>query len=111
MHGLTVKVNGYKPDGGTNMYACLRKAADELRKPQDRDRKRLVVLMTDGKSEQDERAPALQALNTLGVPVIAIAFGSDADPTQLKEVSAATGGAFVQQNDLVAALRQAAGYK
>jgi Ca-activated chloride channel family protein len=43
--------------------------------------------------------------------VIAIAFGNDTDTDQLKEVAAATGGAFVQQNDLVAALRQAAGYK
>jgi Ca-activated chloride channel family protein len=45
------------------------------------------------------------------VPVVAIAFGKDADPRQLKEVATATGGTFVQQNDLVAALRQAAGYK
>ena len=67
--------------------------------------------MTDGKSESDERTAALQARAAAKVPVIAIAFGEDADPGQLKEVSSATGGAFFQQSDLVAALRQAAGYK
>jgi Ca-activated chloride channel homolog len=53
----------------------------------------------------------LSDLKSLGVPVIAIAFGKDADPNQLKEVANATGGAFYQQNDLVAALRNAAGYR
>ncbi|WP_432971210.1 vWA domain-containing protein [Dactylosporangium sp. CA-233914] len=111
LHGLTNNINGYSPDGGTNMYTCLKRAGDELAKPQTGDRKGLVVLMTDGQSETGERDAALSALKTAGVPVVAIAFGSDAKPSQLKEVASATGGAFVQQNDLVAALRQAAGYK
>jgi Ca-activated chloride channel family protein len=67
--------------------------------------------MSDGQSDTGERGAALSSLKTAGVPVIAIAFGEDADPSQLKEVASGTGGAFVQQNDLVAALRQAAGYK
>jgi Ca-activated chloride channel family protein len=93
------------------MYNCLRRAVDELRKPQPNDRRRLIVLMTDGKSSTSARTAALAAVKDLGVPVIAIAFGKDADPSQLKEVATATNGAFVQQDDLVAALRQAAGYK
>jgi hypothetical protein len=74
-------------------------------------RKRLVVLMTDGQSESGDRTAAMAALKTAGVPVIAIAFGRDADPKQLTEVAAATGGAFVRQDDMVTALRQAAAYK
>jgi Ca-activated chloride channel family protein len=111
LHGLADKINGYQPDGGTNMYTCLKRAAEELRKQQPNDRKRLVVLMTDGQSSSTDRQAALSGLTALGVPVIAIAFGRDADPSQLKEVASATSGAFVQQDDLVAALRQAAGYK
>jgi hypothetical protein len=43
--------------------------------------------------------------------VIASAFGSEIDERQLTEVAAATGGAYFKQDDPVAALRQAAGYK
>lgn len=111
LHGLTEKINGYEPVGGTNMYACLERVAGELAKPRTGNRKGLVVLMTDGKSEARERDAALAALKAAEVPVVAIAFGDDSDPSQLEEVATATSGAFVQQNDLVAALRQAAGYK
>src|SRR5258705_1909234 len=106
LHGLTEKINAYHPGGGTNMYTCLKEAADELAKPQTDDRKTLVVLMTDGQSETGLRDAALNGLRAAGVPVIAIAFGKDADPSQLKEVVSRTGGVFVQQDDLVAALRQ-----
>ena len=111
LHGLTEKITNYRPNGETNLYGCLVRAAAQLGDPSLGDRKRLVVLMTDGKSSQGERPAALDALRAAGVPVIAIAFGKDADPTQLTEVAQATSGAFFEQNDLVAALRQAAGYK
>jgi len=111
LRDLARKVTGYRPDGGTDMYACLLRAANELARPQPDDRKRLVVLMTDGQSDTRRREPAVAALRSAGVPVVAIAFGRDADPTQLKEVAEATNGTFVRQDDLVAALRQAAGYK
>jgi Ca-activated chloride channel family protein len=111
LRGLARKVSGYRPDGGTDMYGCLLRAAGELARPQPDDRKRLVVLMTDGQSDSGLRRRALAALRAAGVPVVAIAFGRDADPTQLREVADATTGSFVRQDDLVAALRQAAGYK
>ncbi|MEU5720781.1 VWA domain-containing protein [Micromonospora sp. NPDC047738] len=111
LRDLVRKVTGYQPDGGTDMYACLLRAADELARPQPDDRKRLVVLMTDGQSDSKRRGKALAALRSAGVPVVAIAFGRGADPTQLQEVADATNGTFVRQDDLVAALRQAAGYK
>jgi Ca-activated chloride channel family protein len=111
LHGLTEKINGYRPNGGTNMYACLKSATDELSKPQPGDRKRLIVLMSDGQSATGDRAAGVSAVRNAGVPIVSIAFGKDADPSQLQEVASASGGAFFQQNDLVAALRQAAGYK
>ncbi|MEU5942413.1 vWA domain-containing protein [Micromonospora sp. NPDC047548] len=111
LRDLAGKVTDYRPDGGTNMYACLQRAAQDLGRAQPGDRKRLVVLMTDGQSGARDRDGALTALKAAGVPVVAIAFGRDADPRQLQEVAAATNGTFVRQDDLVAALRQAAGYK
>jgi Ca-activated chloride channel family protein len=107
---LTADIDGYTPSGGTNMYGCLLRATEQIG-PSRPGRKRLVVLMSDGQSEDAERRAAVQAVQRSGVPVVAIAFGNDADPAQLQEVATATGGTFVQQNDLVAALRQAAGFK
>jgi Ca-activated chloride channel homolog len=111
LHEITQHIVDYSPGGGTNMYACLRGAVSTLAGDTDATRKKLVILMTDGKSDTNGSKQAVDAVRALGVPVIAIAFGTDADPDQLKEVASGTGGTFVQQNDLVAALRQAAGYK
>lgn len=111
LHEITTHIADYTPGGGTNMYACLAEAARVLGTDSDPNRKRLVILMTDGKSDTNGSKGAVDSVRALGVPVIAIAFGTDADPGQLKEVANGTGGTFVQQNDLVAALRQAAGYK
>jgi len=108
LHALTERIVDYKPAGGTNMYACLSQVATALKGTQ---LKGLIIVMSDGKSDTGGRQAAVKAINDLGIPIVAIAFGKDADPDQLKEVANATGGAFFQQNDLVAALRQAAGYK
>ncbi|WP_256092192.1 vWA domain-containing protein [Micromonospora haikouensis] len=111
LRGLARDIAGYEPDGGTDMYACLLRATEELTGRHNGDRKRLLVLMTDGQSNTRQRDEALDALQRAGVPVVAIAFGRDADPRQLEEVAKAANGTFVRQDDLVAALRQAAGYK
>jgi Ca-activated chloride channel homolog len=108
---LRDRIVAYDADGGTNMYACLRRAASDLMRVPTRERKRLVILMTDGVSEEDDRGPVLDALRAAGAPVVAIAFGSEIDESQLREVAEATGGAYFVQDDLVAALRQATGYK
>jgi Ca-activated chloride channel family protein len=111
LHELTQKIIEYEPDGGTNMYACLARAATALGQAPDPQRKRLIIVMSDGQSERGQATTALAAVKQLNVPIVAIAFGDGADPAQLREVADATGGTFVQQNDLVASLRQAAGYK
>jgi Ca-activated chloride channel family protein len=111
LHGLTEKIVAHEPGSGTNMYACLKAAVRDLTSAKSDKRKNLVIVMSDGMSEDGEQAEALAALKAAGIPVIAIAFGDDADPGQLKQVAQATQGAFVQQDDLVAALRTAAGYK
>jgi len=111
MRRLSDDVTAYDPGGGTNMYGCLAQAGAELAGRPVAGRKRLVVLMTDGMSTRDGAAAALAAVRAAGAPVVAIAFGADADPAQLREAAQATGGAYFAQDDLVTALRQAAAYK
>ncbi|WP_235750634.1 vWA domain-containing protein [Nigerium massiliense] len=101
------QVDQYRPGGGTNMYGCLDAATRDLQADQ---RKRLIVLMTDGRSTTGGSREAVENTRRAGIPVVAIAFG-DADPEQMQEVAKTTGGAFVKSDDLVAALRVAAGYR
>lgn len=109
LKGLETHIRDYRPGGGTDMYACLQSAVQNLQQRQGPDNKSLIVLMSDGKSSGDEQR-ALSALRRAGIPVVAIAFGS-ADPDQLRPIGEASGGAFVESENLVQALRTAAGYK
>lgn len=107
--GLKNEIQSYDPHGGTNMYACLSAALDQL--AGERSRKRLIVVMSDGKSTSDGYRSVMDRLRTSGVPVVTIAFGDSADPQQLTEVAKASEGSFVNSSDMVSALRQAAGYR
>ncbi len=111
LHSLTTRIQGYEPDGGTNMYQCLARATSQLRDAASGGRKALIIVMSDGKSDRGGHDNAVQQAREIGVPIVSIAFGKDADTDQLKEVANATGGSFYQQDDLVSALRNAAGYR
>lgn len=106
---LETRIQNYRPGGGTDMYRCLSEAVKDLSTDADPNRKKLIVLMTDGRSEGN-RTAGQEAARRSGIPVVAIAFG-DADPEQMQAVAKASGGAFVKSSDLVGALRTAAGYK
>ena len=108
--GLREKIVAHEPGGGTDMYSCLERAAQELASSP-RTLKKLIVVMSDGKSGDRHRSRALSTVTSLGAPVISIAFGEGADPGQLEEIAKETGGSFVQKDDMVQALREAAGYK
>ncbi|MEL4358651.1 MULTISPECIES: vWA domain-containing protein [unclassified Luteococcus] len=110
LKNLQSQVTGHNPGGGTNMYSCLSRAADELAAT-DAKYKKLVVVMSDGQSENSQHDQAMARIKASGAPVVTIAFGQDADPGQLQEVATSTNGAFVQKDDMVAALREAAGYR
>jgi Ca-activated chloride channel family protein len=77
---------------------------------QGENRKRLVIVMSDGVSDKDGSDSALQGLQSLHVPVLTIPFGA-VDPSQLKEAASTTGGVFVEKQNFVDALREATGYK
>ncbi|GHO41970.1 VWA domain-containing protein [Ktedonospora formicarum] len=112
MRGLYNNIQSRGPDGGTNMYVCLQKAVELFNQQPNENRKRLIIVMTDGQSEQGNNAnQIIQSIASLGVPVISVAFGSDADLTQLKEVSTATHGSVTQKDNMTEAMREATGYK
>ena len=66
--------------------------------------------MTDGQNNQGTEA-GLDHIAALGVPVIAIGFGSDADTQALTDIADRTKGAYISSSNLVSALRQATSYK
>ncbi|MGX1809479.1 VWA domain-containing protein [Nocardia sp. NPDC055321] len=101
-------VRDRKPNGGTGIYRCLAAAATEFEGPPDPARKRLVILMTDG---TDTEGGGLEAITRSGVPVVTIGFGSAVNTKALNEIAARTGGSYFSSDNMVAALRQAVGYR
>lgn len=85
----------------TNLYAALEKGADMLRREGDSERRRMLVLMSDGKMdtgdfEQDKaliakiRSETIQALATDGIEVYTIAFTESSDMPLLREIAERT---------------------
>lgn len=97
-----------KPDGNTGIYNCLSNAARQFDAATP-DRKRLVILMTDGDDTQGGNG--LADIAKTGIPVVAIGFGEGTNTKALREIAQRTGGSFLASGDMVAALRQATGYR
>jgi Ca-activated chloride channel homolog len=108
--GLNSDIQELGPGGGTAIYDCLGRAATFYNDNSSGARKRLVILMTDGQNENGG-TDGLDQIAALNVPVVAVAFGSDADKGALQEIADRTHGAFISSNNLVTALRNATSYK
>lgn len=85
----------------TNLYAALEKGADMLRRDSSGERRRMLVLMSDGKMdtgdfEQDKaliakiRGETIQALAKDGIEVYTIAFTELSDMPLLREIAERT---------------------
>ena len=101
-------------DGGTDIYAGLESAYKELPDASQRnDYTTAIVLMTDGRSQVDNRDAAIAQYEDeqLDVPIFSIMFGS-ADPTQLDEIAALSNAKVFdgRSGDLAAVFRQVKGY-
>jgi Ca-activated chloride channel family protein len=108
--GLRDKITGSGPGGDTNLRGCLARAADVFRSYGDDTRKKAVVLMTDGNDGGHDSA-AIELLAAMHIPVIAIGFG-DIDEHDLRDVIVAqTDGTYIHKDDVVSALRDAAGFR
>ncbi|MBA3945093.1 MAG: VWA domain-containing protein [Herpetosiphonaceae bacterium] len=110
LNGLYDNIHTFKPQDGTNMYACLKQAAQLFNQQANDSHKRLIIVMTDGRSDTDGASEAVGTITSMNIPIISIAFG-DADPSQLKELADKTRGSVIVNTNLVDALRQATGYK
>jgi len=98
--------------GGTNMYAGLSKALEDL--PQDASSYNVaIVLMTDGQSMTTDAEDFQEAYQRLGqdVPIFPIMF-ADADDAQLKPLADLSGGKLFdgRAEDLAATFREVKGY-
>jgi Ca-activated chloride channel family protein len=107
---LKNKILAQGPGGGTGIYDCLGRAADYFRTHSSLGLKRLVILMTDGQNTSGDSA-GIGEIAAQKVPVIAIAFGSDADTGALQDIAMQTNGALIKSDNLVTALRNATSYK
>lgn len=108
--GLRKDIVDSNAGGGTNIRGCLQRAVEVFRSYGEDNRKRAVVLMTDGQDGGSDNAP-IEELASMGIPVIAIGFG-DVDEHDLRDVIAArTGGTYIHKDNVVSALRDAAGFR
>jgi len=98
-------------DGGTNMYACLRQAAQWIEQQPDRgDYLPAILVMTDGRSDGDEAGFEKAWREGGAIPIFGITFG-DADESQLDRVAKLTRArVFDGRKDLEGAFRAARGY-
>jgi Mg-chelatase subunit ChlD len=84
--------------GGTRLAPALRAALRQLRQ---RDvSQRLLVLVTDGFAEDEDLTALTGQLRTEGITVIALAVGSEADHTTLRELSSFNGGRLLEVSKL-----------
>lgn len=108
--GLRQQITDTSPGGETSIRGCLAQAAEVFRCYGGDDRKKSVVLMTDGQDGSYDNAP-IDELAAMGIPVIAIGFGN-VDEHDLRDVIVAkTNGTFIHKDDVVSALRDAAGFR
>ncbi|GIJ34224.1 substrate-binding and VWA domain-containing protein [Micromonospora sediminimaris] len=89
-----------KPQGGTGLYDSTLAAYRDARRNWTPGRINLVLVMTDGRNEDDDtigRADFLAELKRLQeprrpLPIIFIGLGADIDPEELEAITKVTGG-------------------
>jgi Ca-activated chloride channel family protein len=107
---LRDEVTGAGPGGDTNLRGCLARAVDVFGNYPGDTRKKAVVLMTDGQDGSDDDTP-IDTLAAMGIPVIAIGFGQVNDHDLRDVIAGRTGGTYIHKDDVVSALRDAAGFR
>jgi Ca-activated chloride channel family protein len=107
-------VQGLRAAGGTGLYDTIAAAYDRMQKAWQPNAQNILVVMTDGKNEDEAGISLQQLLNKLRssaradrpLPILGIAVGPKADATALEQITKQTGGrTFVERND-VSAIQQ-----
>lgn len=116
LRGLLAKVNALQPNGGTNFYGALSRAIAIFQAtPHLENYSPAIILMTDGQDNkgQHEQFEAARSAARAGqdVPIYSIAYGSDADKSQLAPLAQETSGkVFDSGSSLKSAFREVKGY-
>ncbi|MCI7805253.1 MAG: VWA domain-containing protein [Oscillospiraceae bacterium] len=110
---LYEQVSSEEPEGGTDMYAALKKGMEILSEYENlNDYTPAIILMSDGESVTASQPEFTQCYQELGldIPIFSIMFG-DADSSQLDALASLTNArVFDGRTDLVSAFRSVKGY-
>jgi Mg-chelatase subunit ChlD len=87
-------------DGGTDIAEAIETAVAELEARARPDSTRVIMLFTDGKSNERKARAAMQEARARGVVMHTLLLGSDEEGTaMLQELAGGTGGSFIQVTD------------
>jgi len=99
-------VNGLSPLNGTGLYDTTEAGVRTLEKVASQDRITAMLLLTDGRNEDDTNSDLDALLRSIGrqgekgdVRVFAIAYGKDASVDELKAITQATNGKVYESKD------------
>lgn len=104
--GTQEAIDGYKTNGGTALYDALSQALTRL---QTFEGRRVVVLMTDGRDENNPGtgpgsistlAEVVQQLKGSGVTVFTLGLGAKVDTTPLQQFADISGGRILLPQDV-----------
>jgi Mg-chelatase subunit ChlD len=87
-------------DGRTNLAAGIRTALEEFGRSARPESSRVILLFTDGKSDEDKARRAMQEARAQGVAIHALLLGATRKGAEiLAEIAQGTGGSFVRVTD------------
>jgi Ca-activated chloride channel homolog len=90
---LRAALTRVRPGGSTAIFPALETAFQLLRAPgRPRNARRLVLLISDGRTSDDDAARVTGLARTGGVQISAVAIGANANRTLLEELARSTGG-------------------
>lgn len=94
--GVIEALEGLKRSGGTNLAAGIVTAVEELKRNGREDASRVIVLFTDGMSNEKKAREAAQYARIEGIAVQTLLLGENLKGGfLLEEIAANTGGSFV----------------
>lgn len=109
---LQKEIDNFEPQGGTNIYAPLLTAMDEISKYNVNDYTTSIILMSDGQSNAGSIKQVEDKWNSsnLDIPIFSITFGNS-DDTQLQELADfSKARVFDGKENLEKAFKEAKGY-
>lgn len=96
-NNLKDTIDGLQVNGGTNIYAGLRKSIDILDKVYNNGNKNIIILLSDGEDDSNLNDLLSEAKNK-GIIIYTIALDSNTDKEKLNNIATKTGGCLIGIN-------------